>query len=99
MNRKQFFLLPCAGLLIAAILNVLLNSPSTLVHAQSASSATDAAAEFRELDELIKTIGQQQLKIAKNLVELETKMDALDESLRQARIYSSRIGRTSYLPR
>lgn len=97
MTRRPSFALPAAGLAAAAAAAAFFSADPRAVSAQAepapAALSAESAAQIREMDELVRAIGQQQLEIAKNLQDIEAKMSELEESLRQARIFSARTAR------
>ncbi len=65
--------------------------------AQQQPAATSAPAAqqpdmIRQIDQLLREIGQQQVILAQKQVELDERLTLAEESLRQAKIFASRGG-------
>lgn len=61
--------------------------------ATSIGAQSPAPPDQKELEALIKVVQDQQIQMAENQAKIDTKLIALGEALRVARIYSSRGGR------
>lgn len=61
--------------------------------ASSIGAQSPAPPEQKQIEALIKTIQEQQTRIAENQAQIDEKLAAVVEAVRVARIYSSRGGR------
>jgi hypothetical protein len=65
----------------------------TMLTLEPASAQAPDAKDEGQLNRLLKEVQAQQTRIAENQAKIDAKLEALGETIHEARIYSSRVGR------
>ncbi len=76
--------------MVAACAAVFAFSPN---HLSAQNAQNDNAAETAAIAALVQDVQAQQATVADNQKQIDAKLDAINESLRQARIYVTRGGK------